>query len=53
VADTWDVLTHDLVDSNPAEARRIFRECSYSDIAFAVCVKKRGTEGVGYKVEYK
>lgn len=49
----WDFFTHDLAENNPIIARDILDRCSYSDIAKAICIKKRGQEGVGYKIEYR
>ena len=49
----WDIIVHSLAENNPSIVRVINNDCSYSDIALAFCIKRSGTEGVGYKVEYK
>lgn len=49
--DIWTVVTLDIADDNPAEARRIWQECTYAEIATAFAYKRRKQEGVGYRVE--
>jgi hypothetical protein len=51
VTDIWTVVILELAGNNPADALRLRRECTYSDIADAWMNSRRSVEGVGYRVE--